>query len=241
MLAGEAFSLLAGGKPLVAISYTVATTSLVVQNLRSFLIGQGLWNGTDAIDLTFTIPSGKSVWSNNKTYAAIEILAADFPADSVITIVNAGLICGKGDWATAGGALKATRAVSITNTGTIAGGGYNAAGAGGNYCGGAIWVQGANDNPSGCYSGCTSGAGGTGYGYGYSSAGSPNTNGGSGSSCGGTSYDCTTGDSAQTCYCTVCPGGGGGTGGGAGTSGYAVSGNSFISWASTGTRYGSIS
>jgi hypothetical protein len=224
MLACEVLPLLAGGKALVAISYTVATTSLVVQNLRSFLVGQGLWNGTDAIDLTVTIPSGKSVWSNNKANAAIEVLAADFSEESIIRIVNAGLISGKGDWSPAGGALKATRPVIVDNTGAINGGGYNASGQAQRMCPG-----GNNDNDGddacGCCRECYSpGSGGTGYGYSYSSAGSAATVGAS--SCAG-------------CDCLTCCASGG-SGGGPGNNGYCVSGNANITWIHTGTRNGAI-
>jgi len=226
MLACETFPLLAGGKSLVAIGYTVATTSLVVQNLRSFLVGQGLWNGNDAIDLTFTIPIGTSVWSNNKAYAAIEVLGADFPVDSVIRIVNAGLICGKGDWSPAGGAIKATRPIVVDNPGEISGGGKNVGGSGGSQ--GQVYVcSGSGCEDWYCGNTCYGATGGTGYGYGYSSAGSARTTGATGSPCGGSG-------------CPVGAGGSGGTGGLAGDNGYSVSGNANITWLNTGTRNGSI-
>lgn len=238
MLACETFPLLAGGKSLLAIGYTVATTSLVVQNLRSFLIGQGVWNGTDAIDLTFTIPPGTSVWSDNKAYAAIEVLEADFPEESVIRLANAGLICGKGDWSPAGGAIKATRPIIVDNTGEISGGGANASGGGGYWCNGYGTCGGSDYRYfGGCYGSCMSGAGAMGYGYGASSAGSPRTIGANGACCGGGVTDC--GGSSGSCTC--CGGGAGGVGGLAGSGGYSISGNSFITWVATGTRNGSIS
>ncbi len=228
-----------GVKGLKKVLYTIAGSSVVVKNLRAYLIAQGVWDGVKPIDLTITITG--SVWSNDKAVAAIAILAADFPTAMKIRLDNAGLICGKGDWPPAGGALFTNRPIIVTNTGNINGGGYNAAGAGGNTCSGVAFFPGSGETPPSCGSECSSGAGSTGYGYGFSSAASPASYGGAGSICGGSAYLCNCGEyNCDTCYCVTCPGGGGGIGGGAGSGGYAVSGNAFITWVATGTRNGAI-
>lgn len=216
-----------GQRGLKKVLHTIAGSAVVVKNLRAYLIAQGVWDGVKPIDLTLAITG--SVWSNDKAVAAITILAADFPSAMKIRINNSGLICGKGDWGPAGGALKVTRPVIITNTGSINGGGYHASGGGG---GGCMYDGNDNDGDSTCGCcmwQCCATAGGTGYGYGYSYADQPRTIGGSGNGC--YSVD----------GCGSRSGGAGGVGGGPGSSGYAVSGNALITWINTGTRNGSIS
>lgn len=227
-----------GIRGLKKVLHAIAGSSVVVKNLRAYLIAQAVWDGVKPIDLTLSITG--SVWSNDRAVAAIHILAADFPAAMKIRIDNAGLICGKGDWSPAGGALSTNRPIMVSNTGSINGGGYNAAGAGGNTCSGVVYNYGSGDYGGGCDGSCTSGAGGTGYGYGYSYAGSPASYGGTGSSCGGTCWQYGCGDYTCESCCPTCGGGGGGSGGGAGSNGYAVNGNAFIIWGASGTRNGAI-
>ncbi|MBE0531717.1 MAG: hypothetical protein IH626_12880 [Rhodospirillales bacterium] len=216
-----------GIKGLKKVLHTIAGSSVQVKNLRAYLIAQGVWDGVTPIDFTLAITG--SVWSNDKAVAAITVLAADFPASMKIRINNSGLICGKGDWSPAGGALKVTRPVIIANTGSINGGGYHASGGGGGWTGALCGQDSGDSSCSCCNCICTTTAGSMGYGYGYSYADQPRTIGAAGSGC----Y------SADGCPSSG--GGAGGVGGNPGSSGYSVSGNAFITWINTGARNGSIS
>jgi len=219
-----------GQRGLKKVLHTIAGSSVQVKNLRTYLLAQGVWDGVKPIDLTLNITG--SVWSNDKVLPAIQVLAADFPGPMKIRIDNSGLICGKGDWPPAGGALSTSRPIIVNNTGSLNGGGYNAAGAGGNTCSQVYYIDPGGDGTAQCAGDCTSGAGGTGYGYGNFSSGSLASVGANGAGCGE--------GNTQGHNCYYCPGGGGGSGGGAGSSGYAVNGNAFITWVAAGTRNGAI-
>jgi hypothetical protein len=208
------------------LAYAISGTSIVVKNLRTFLLANTDWDGVQARDFVITI-SG-SVWSNDKSFAAMEILAADFPTLSTIIINNNGLISGKGDSSPAGGAMKVTRLVTVNNVGAINGGGRHVGGSGGGVC-----INLNNNNADDqectcCIELCCPGSGGTGLGYGYSSAGSSRTVGSHGADC----------ISSEGCGTSL--GGAGGVGGDAGNDGYCINGNNYITWLATGTRNGSI-
>lgn len=202
-------------------------------NLATALTAAG-WNGTSPVDVTVTIPADRKVWSSVKTTPAFLVPAA-IPAGSRIRVVNAGLICGKGDYGPAGDALKVERACTVDNLGSINGGGLRQngfAGTSGYY---AYWQTGGGTDDggqSGCDAPCQGGTGGVGYGYGDISAGSAATMGATGAT-GWGGYD-------QGYGCPGCPGGAGGVGGGPGTSGKAVVGNALINWIATGTRNGAL-
>lgn len=159
-----------------------------------------------------------------------------------------------------GGALSVSSAITITNNGTIGGGGGGGGGGGSFTYQSGYTVMGASGsgggggrssaaaNSSGGSSGTTSygsvAAGNTGGAGTSSAAGSggasvssgTGTNGAGGNGGGWGAAGATGGTSSN-------PSGpyGGRAGGGGGSAGYAVSGNSNITWATTGTRLGSIS
>lgn len=169
--------------------------------------------------------------------------------------------------AAGGGALMAEQIISITNNGTIAGGG-GGGGGGGRVIGyssttiknpcdsvGAFWVGGSG---GGGGAGWISGAGG-GIGYQYpdwvSSLGGINPTAGitGTNSAGGAAGTPARGVQQNTCV-LINQGYSGGAGGGrgaagatgtggysGGAAGYAVSGNSYITWIATGSRLGPIS
>jgi hypothetical protein len=211
------------------------------------------------MDITFVINSGIVVSSDNTSGLAFDV-DTSWAAGDGVTIVNNGTIVGRGGnggngesttgsisptysgltaGAVGGQALRAQRAVSVNNTGTIAGGG-GGGGGGGGYWGG------MNDPASGGgggggrssltnSSGGTPGPGGAGT---FSSAGvganggeSPisNGNGGKGGNGGGWGATGATGGSTAMR-----------TGAAGGSAGAAVSGNSNITWVATGTRLGAI-
>lgn len=234
------------------------TSNQTNANLYTLAVNAG-WDESSAVEAT--IDSGVIISASSTSSSALTI--PSFPAS--VSLINNGVIVGDGgdggngaygSTGTAGGsggnALTVTGAVSITNNGTIAGGG----GGGGagyattktvvsyytSYGGDAptVWrvyhtYRSRGGGGGGGQSGLTASVGGTSSatagtsGY-YSSAGT----GGSGSS-------------ATSAYGG--PGGNGGSwgangssgGASGGTGGYAVSGNSNITWVTTGTRLGGIS
>lgn len=228
----------------------VISSNQIGQSLRDIAIGAG-WNQSD-----FLLATNNAVLSSSSTAVPALTISGSFP--NGVALVNNSFIVGMGG---AGGnydqagkpggtALSATAAVTITNNGVIAGGG----GGGG---AGAFWVWNGYDRStpgSGGASGLVAAAGGTTWGSpsvnGYPSGG-PDGNGLY--STGGPSNNWGWGGRASS------PGGIGGswgsagdTGGGVdgaynysgyagGAGGAAVTGNGYITWVATGTRYGSIS
>lgn len=211
-------------------------------SLNSYAVSQG-WDG--ASKLVVTIGSGVVLSSNTTATPALTI-SGSYP--SGVEVVNNGVIVGMGGaggigiWYNGGGgsglsggtALSVSSSVTFTNNGTIAGGGGG--GGGGNGRGnGAI-----GGNGGGGRSGLTNSLGGYGE---NTSPGNPGTYSAPGA---GQSGSCYTYKNESIC------GGNGGAGGGwgangvnvsgaGGAGGAAVSGNSNITWVSTGTRYGGIS
>jgi len=229
-------------------------------NLATLATNAG-WNGSSKV--VATIGSGVYISSNSTGTPALTVNGS-FAGG--VELINNGYIVGMGGnggsansgTGSAGGtSLSVLSVITITNNGTIAGGG-GGGGAGGwgritdgyqnyryaNGGGGGGGRSSAAANSSGGTGGGTGGAGtvsaaGNGgggssvsnypgsYGYAYGGGGgngggwgSSGSNGGSGGIVGGT--------------------GGGSGGGGGGSGGAAISGNSNITWVSTGTRLGSI-
>lgn len=204
------------------------------QDLRTLAINAG-WNGSDYLLIT----SSANISSNVTGTAALTI-GGSFP--NGVAFINNGYIIGMGgrggNYAAVGQpggtAINATSAVTITNSGTIAGGG----GGGGSssifgWCGTDLVTCG--------------GAGASGLTQ--SLAGSGGNWGGYNSSLSGSFYSVPgAAYNAGACGVQGPYSGAGGTWGNAGnTGGYAggaagnaVSGNSLVTWAATGTRYGPL-
>lgn len=201
-------------------------------------------------DVTLTINSGVTVFSNSTGSYAMSV-DTSWAAGDTVTIVNNGVILGRGGTgtsATAGGpALLVQRATSINNVNRIAGGG-GGGGGGGSSAYSPIYKT-------------TARGGGGGGGIGNGPGGAPPNNG----TAGAESIPAGSGGSGTL----TAPGGGGGGGGiympggksgyfsyggsggaggtygsagvGGGAGGGAVVGNGNITWIATGTRNGSIS
>lgn len=216
------------------------TGDIVFQlNVRSQAVAAG-WNGTDILNATLTI-DGRLGAPNTSDYA----LTTDsgFPARSTITIINNGLICGKGgyggggannaaingDPGQAGGpALNALYPVTIFNYGRIAGGGGGGGGGGRfNGSGGRFGTPARNGGGGGGGQGSDVSFGGPGNGNGNNGGfQNPGIGGGNGGANGGTL------DSSGGSGTAFSPGTLGGGGGGPGI---AVDGDAFITWAVLGT------
>lgn len=223
-------------------------------NLRSWALSNG-WNGTVAA--TITINSGVII-SGSVEGNSTAALTIDGSWPGGVTLVNNGVIVGRGGTGgngrgatvgTAGGiggtALTASVAVSINNTGTIAGGGGGGGGAG-------YLLPPGGDDTTAYNNGCGGGggassntiaAGGTGGTTGvYFVVGNP---GGSGTynsaGAGGTKIGHKSGGNGGTWGASGAAGENGTTTGYAGGGGgRSINGNSNITWIATGTRLGTI-
>ena len=243
-----------------AISITSNQTNL---DLYSWLVSQG-WNESSKVEVT--INAGVWLSSNSTSIAGLRI-SGTYPNGLFIT--NNGYIVGMGGKGgnASGGAgsvggvgLTTSSACTITNNGTIAGGG-GGGGAGGHS---AIYVnyrEGRSEGGGGGggRSGLTNSAGGTSNG----GAGTSSAAGGGGTGGQFVYFDTAYGQYKGTCIAgnggaggnwgaSGASGGGGywvgnypansfGGGGGGAAGGAAVTGNSNITWVTTGTRYGSVS
>lgn len=224
-------------------------------NLRSLAISAG-WNGTTRV--VATIGSGVYISSNSTGTPALTVNGS-FP--NGVELVNNGIIVGMGGNGGRGGgyssglsgvsgsagglALSVSVSTTITNNNTIAGGG----GGGGGGCSNSFVSCGVGYNePSGGGGGGRSsaaanssgGAGGQTFST-YASAGGAGTvssagSGGSGGFGGGNGGNWGSAGSNGGIDAYQSPN----TAGSGGSGGAAVSGNSNITWAATGTRYGSI-
>ena len=240
-------------------NFTIASNQTNA-NLATLATAAG-WNGTSKV--VATINSGIYV-SSNATGTPGLTVNGSFPGG--VALINNGFIIGMGGaggqgrlgtgfgGSSGGGALSVSTPISITNMGPIGGGGgggggggqgwvfagysflsYSGSGGGGGRTGTTNSAAGGRQHPSGGLgnSGTSASAGAQfnqppgGFGGAGGNWGAVGSGGGTGSSAS------TGGDSPATNY-----GSGGGGGGGAG---YAVSGNSNITWVATGTRLGSIS
>lgn len=203
-------------------------------NLRSAALAGG-WDGVKPLLATVTINSGVVVSSNSTSTPAFDT-GSGFPAGTQLTLINNGYVCGMGGAGGSygagkpgGAALTAQFSLNVTNNQILAGGG----GGGGS---GQVSARGGGGgrtgrfNSEGGYSANVAGPPGT-----FNSGGAPGYGG----------SPATTGPGYANDY-----GGGGGGWGAAGGSGGglytggaggpSVTGNAYITWLATGTRYGSI-
>lgn len=224
----------------VGITLSSNTTNYNIYNNRGGTYSAG------KTDVTVTINSGVVVYSTSTGTYAMDT-GTGWASGDTITIVNSGVILGKGGNGGGGGssygegggpgnaagpALRAQFALSVNNLNRISGGG----GGGG----------GGNANQSAAGGGGGGGIGeGSGGGAGSQAGGSPAGNGQSGTltaNGGGGGGGFQPGDGSGQ------GGGSGGSygssgsssGGSGGAAGAAVAGNSYITWINTGTRNGAI-
>lgn len=203
-------------------------------------------------DITVTVNPGVIVYSTSTGTAAFSVPSAFNPGDT-ITVVNNGVILGRGGsggsggsagtgftnpgspGGAAGGAFLTQRAVTVNNLNRIAGGGGGGGGGGagnGFDADGGQWFP-ANGGGGGPGIGATSLTAPTPGSPGSSNAGGAIVSGAGGA--GGTygSSGSNGSPAPQTGYPT--------SGGSGGAGGYAISGNPFITYTNTGTRNGGIS
>ena len=230
-------------------SFTISSNLSTPQNLRTLALAAG-WNGSDAV-----LATNNAIISSNTTSSPALTINGSFP--NGLIFVNNSYIVGMGGTGgvpdnvgnPGGTALAVATTVNITNSGTIAGGG----GGGG---AGLVWSWNGLDRS------CAGSAGASGLtqapatanNYGFASSNPSQGPDGSGLyTPGGASYVWGYGGRVSS------PGGAGGSWGSAGDAGggvdgaynysglaggaggAAVTGNSYITWAATGTRYGSVS
>ena len=241
-----------------ALSLTIASN---VSNYDIYTQRPGGYSA-GTTDLTVTINSGVVVSSTST--GSFALTTGTFTSGDTLTIINNGYIVGRGGQGGGGGtygtggasggggnsagpAFQASYAVSIQNNGVIGGGGggggggaaanwvygYSAGtdygGAGG---GGGGYGSAGTGGQGGASAGSTYSGGGGGAGYGPS----PNSAGGAAGGAGGAlSASGSGGGNSYSYYNGQSTYGGGGGGGGACTSG-----NSLITWTTTGTRYGAL-
>jgi hypothetical protein len=199
----------AGARTLAVVLASNRTDYDLAADLQT---GHG-WDGVAPVNVTVTVNPGVIVNASATGTYAFDIA---LPAGSQVTLVNHGLIAGKGGAGgnadggagEAGGtALSTTVPTVVDNHGTIAGGG-GGGGAGG---GGSHWCSQGEDNYS-----CSVQGGGGGGGAGLGAGGSGVNNGGAGSQgtpgTGGGGGNCASG-------CAAAWSGAGGNGGGLGEGG----------------------
>lgn len=208
-------------------------------NTSNFNMFTAAGSPTDAVDVLVTINAGVIVSSSSTAAYAFD--TGVFPAGSTLTLVNNGVILGRGGnggsnitgtataGASGGPALRAQSLISIWNNNRIAGGGGGGGGGGGNDpnygAGGGGGGIGGSIGGSGS---AVNGSNGTLTSPG--TGGNPQNSGGVGGN--GGSYG-----AAGTAGTFGVMGGAGGAGGAGGGS---VVGNSNITWMATGTRNGAI-
>lgn len=214
-------------------------------NIKSAAIAAG-WNQVLPLFANITINSGVVVGSSSTGSYALQT-GITFPPGSTITITNNGSIVGRGGngaaavgsgnggaGTAAGPALLIQQATTIYNNNTIGGGGGGGGGGGaGRSCrfgwtaaGGA--GGGGAGNTAGTPNGSTlsGGAGFAGGAYGVERGGTGGNGGGLGST-GGTGQN-----GSGSCSS--------GIGGGGGAGGACTAGNSLITWATVGSRFGAL-
>lgn len=243
-------------------SFTISSNQTNA-NLRTLAINAG-WN--QSAKLIATINSGVYISSNATNTPALTVNGS-FP--NGVELVNNGFIVGMGgsggtgrssdgagnpfggsSGASGGGALSVSSGITVQNNGTIGGGGGGGGGGGTGYYVFYSVYSGAGGGGGGGKTGATNSSGGaggvssTGAGNGSSGgAGTSSTAGGGGSGGGTSSYRGGNGGSGGgwgAIGSTGNSGTGGSSGLGGGGAGYAVSGNTNVTWISTGTRLGSI-
>ena len=227
-------------------------------NLRTLAVNAG-WN--QSIKVAATIASGVYISSNNTGTPALTV-SGSFPGG--VELINQGFIIGMGgngngrdifalgyvgiDGDPGGGALSVSSAISVNNTGTIGGGGGGGGNGGSSYNnndydkkgyfggggGGGRSSNAANssggisvNNQGNGGAGTVNGAGAGGAGVPLNGGFSTVPNGGAGGNWGAAGVNGTSGNYSAA--------------GAGGSGGYAISGNSYITYIATGTRLGSIS
>lgn len=230
-------------------TFTFTLTGGTNVNLRSAAIAAG-WPGSGAVNAT--MPAAYTIQSASPGSAALVIDGA-WPGG--VTFNNAGLIVGRGGnggngsnsppsagagapGASGSTAISITSAVSINNTGTIAGGGGGGGGGGGKqtgfktitYIGGGGGGGGIGISTAGSGgSGRPPGTNGTATSAGTGGVPGSGNNGGNGGGYGSVGVAGTPGAPSP------------GPGGGAGAAGAATQGApTYVTWIATGTRYGAI-
>lgn len=228
-------------------AFTISTSYTTTQDLRTLALAAG-WDG--AAPVAATVASGVVIRGTpgngpdgpGGAGTPALTISGSFPAG--LGLINNGTIVGGGGgggWGNRGGngqpggaggnGINISVAVSITNNNIIGGGGGGGGGGGSFGSGGIVYIPGSGGG------GAPFGAGGSGTGLyvpggtaGFSTAGSGGggdfgTNGGNGGTFGNNG---SAGVSSST-YAGV-----------GGAAGAAISGNSFVTWLATGTRYGSL-
>lgn len=216
-------------------AFTISSNLSTPQNLRTLALAAG-WNGSD-----YLLVTNNAIISSNTTATPALTVNGSFP--NGVQLINTGTIVGMGGrggnygaaGSDGGAAMLVSSAITIANaSGTLAGGGGG---------GGSSTIFGW------CGTDLTTCGGGGGSGLTQSLSGSGGNWGGYNSSLSGSFYS-VPGGGNQAGACGVAgytsgAGGTWGTAGGAGgyaggAAGSAVSGNSFVTWLSTGTRYGPL-
>jgi len=257
----KAFGFTAGGKSFFIGNFTISTDTSDY-DMRSAAVAGG-WDGTTDANITVTINSPAIVNASSTGTPAFNV-GSPWPAGSLLTVVNNGVILGRGGNGgngnggtgnSGGTGLNTGRAVTMTNNNRIAGGG-GGGGAGGQGTGQEILRGPINSR----------GGGGGGGGIGTSSGGSggPGTGSGTPGTSGTTSAAGPGGPGAARVGSggTGGPGGAGGSygsagtggtpgtagsagsstsGGPAGSTGSAILGYSYITFTTTGTINGPTS
>ena len=228
-------------------------------NLRTLALNAG-WNGTTKV--VATISSGIYLYATSTSNTGL-VVDGSFPAG--VDLINNGYILGMGGNGGGGGgdggaggsggsggkALSVSTGVTITNNGTIGGGGGGGGGGGSGKNGQEFGFAGGGGGGGG-RTGLTNSSGGGG--------GSGAYNGGGGSGGSGTSSSAGGGGGGGVYYGAFdngygagggsggnwgANGNGGGSarasGGSGGGAGACLTGNSYITWVATGSRYGAIS
>lgn len=223
--------------------FTISTSYTTTQNLRSLALAAG-WNGADPVVATVstgTVLQGNPGAANTGAGGDALIINGSFPAG--VSLINNGTIIGGGGgggYAPRGGTGQAggpggrgivvSVAVSITNNNIIGGGGGGGGGGGSYGAGGVVYYPG-------------SGGGGAPYGIGGSGDGLLGPGQTATFTTGGASgpYDYGRGGTGGTYGVNGEAGENQNTSGGAGgAAGAAVTGNSYVTWLATGTRYGAL-
>lgn len=251
--------------PTETLNLTISS-STTNYNMKSAAIAAG-WDQIKVLNLTVTINSGVYIGSASTSSPAFDV-GSGFPSGSSLAIVNNGYILGAGGTGGTGGgagggitytggsgsaggpALRTQSAVSITNNGVIGGGGGGGGGGGSRATtdayGSSYQALGGGGGGGQGYFGGGGGPGGTGDSYNKSNGSSGSS--GSSTSIGyggaGGNFNSMLGGAGGNGGSLGSAGGTGETGysygGGGGSGGHAVMGNSLITWATTGTRYGTL-
>lgn len=223
-------------------SFAISSNYSSPQDLRTLALAAG-WDGTD-----YLVATNNAIISSNTTSSAALTISGSFP--NGVLFINNGYVVGMGGRGGAaegnggtqqgyagGSALSISSAVSINNAGTLAGGGGGGSSSASFGWSGTILTGGGGGGASGLTPAIA------GFCY-YNSTAQPsqyNASTGMYSTGGATSPGYISGVVApQAGYggSWGSAGGAGGYGGGAG--GAAVSGNSYVTWVATGTRYGAL-